>query len=100
MKTALRLAFIAFTVPVAASAQQTDEEWLRSCERNDDRLVVGTVVGTGLFDFGFTDGPADVLLRRLELTVRRRLDGLLQGDHPGQRARRGPGAASAGTGTR
>ena len=25
----------------------------------------------------FTDGPADVLLRRLELTVRRRLDGLL-----------------------
>lgn len=39
MKTALRLAFIALTVPVAASAQQTDEEWLRSCERNDDRLV-------------------------------------------------------------
>ncbi len=31
----------------------------------------------------FTDGPADVLLRRLELTVRRRLDGLLQGDHLG-----------------
>jgi uncharacterized protein (DUF58 family) len=31
----------------------------------------------------FADGPADVLLRRLELTVRRRLDGLLQGDHLG-----------------
>jgi uncharacterized protein (DUF58 family) len=31
----------------------------------------------------FTDGPSDVLLRRLELTVRRRLDGLLQGDHLG-----------------
>ena len=31
----------------------------------------------------FTDGPTDVLLRRLELTVRRRLDGLLQGDHLG-----------------
>jgi uncharacterized protein (DUF58 family) len=32
----------------------------------------------------FTDGgPADALLRRLELTVRRRLDGLLQGDHLG-----------------
>jgi uncharacterized protein (DUF58 family) len=31
----------------------------------------------------FTDGSADVLLRRLELTVRRRLDGLLQGDHLG-----------------
>jgi uncharacterized protein (DUF58 family) len=31
----------------------------------------------------FTDGPDDVLLRRLELTVRRRLDGLLQGDHLG-----------------
>ena len=31
----------------------------------------------------FTDGPADVLLRRLELTVRRKLDGLLQGDHLG-----------------
>jgi hypothetical protein len=31
----------------------------------------------------FTDGPADILLRRLELTVRRRLDGLLQGDHLG-----------------
>jgi uncharacterized protein (DUF58 family) len=31
----------------------------------------------------FTDGPADVLLRRLELTVRRRLDGLLQDDHLG-----------------
>ncbi len=28
-------------------------------------------------------GNADVLLRRLELTVRRRLDGLLQGDHLG-----------------
>jgi uncharacterized protein (DUF58 family) len=31
----------------------------------------------------FADGPSDVLLRRLELTVRRRLDGLLQGDHLG-----------------
>jgi uncharacterized protein (DUF58 family) len=31
----------------------------------------------------FADGPTDVLLRRLELTVRRRLDGLLQGDHLG-----------------
>ena len=31
----------------------------------------------------FTDGPADILLRRLELTIRRRLDGLLQGDHLG-----------------
>jgi uncharacterized protein (DUF58 family) len=31
----------------------------------------------------FGEGPADVLLQRLELTVRRRLDGLLQGDHLG-----------------
>ena len=31
----------------------------------------------------FAEGPADVLLQRLELTVRRRLDGLLQGDHLG-----------------
>ncbi len=32
----------------------------------------------------FSDGPNDLLLlRRLELTVRRRLDGLLQGDHLG-----------------
>lgn len=29
------------------------------------------------------DGPTDVVLRRLELTVRRRLDGLLQGNHLG-----------------
>jgi len=32
---------------------------------------------------GLTDGSADVLLRRLELTGRRRLDGLVQGDHLG-----------------
>jgi uncharacterized protein (DUF58 family) len=31
----------------------------------------------------FGEGPADVLLQRLEYTVRRRLDGLLQGDHLG-----------------
>ncbi|MGY1842681.1 DUF58 domain-containing protein [Modestobacter sp. SYSU DS0875] len=31
----------------------------------------------------FGSGPSEVLLRRLELTVRRRLDGLLQGDHLG-----------------
>jgi uncharacterized protein (DUF58 family) len=31
----------------------------------------------------FGEGPVDVLLQRLELTVRRRLDGLLQGDHLG-----------------
>jgi uncharacterized protein (DUF58 family) len=31
----------------------------------------------------FGEGPSDVLLQRLELTVRRRLDGLLQGDHLG-----------------
>ncbi|MGY1749077.1 DUF58 domain-containing protein [Modestobacter sp. SYSU DS0511] len=31
----------------------------------------------------FGSGPSQVLLRRLELTVRRRLDGLLQGDHLG-----------------
>ena len=37
----------------------------------------------------FADGPADVLLRRLELTVRRRLDGLL-----GPRRRHGSRAAT------
>ncbi|WP_156036345.1 DUF58 domain-containing protein [Blastococcus sp. URHD0036] len=31
----------------------------------------------------FAEGPADVLLQRLELTIRRRLDGLLQGDYSG-----------------
>ena len=47
----------------------------------------GSGVGAEAPDDGtpprFADGPADVLLRRLELTVRRRLDGLLQGDHLG-----------------
>ncbi|MCW2685008.1 MAG: uncharacterized protein JWP33_2921 [Blastococcus sp.] len=47
----------------------------------------GSGVESGSGDGGapprFADGPADVLLRRLELTVRRRLDGLLQGDHLG-----------------
>ena len=31
----------------------------------------------------FADGSSEVMLRRLELVVRRRLDGLLQGDHLG-----------------
>ncbi len=39
--------------------------------------------GTGAAPPHFDEGPADVLLQRLELTVRRRLDGLLQGDHLG-----------------
>ena len=42
----------------------------------------------------FADGPADVLLRRLELTVRRRLDGLLQGDHLGLVPGSGPRPAT------
>jgi uncharacterized protein (DUF58 family) len=47
----------------------------------------GSGVGSGSGTDGapprFADGPTDILLRRLELTVRRRLDGLLQGDHLG-----------------
>ncbi|SDC68813.1 Protein of unknown function DUF58 [Geodermatophilus telluris] len=47
----------------------------------------GSGVDPGAGDDGgpphFGEGPADVLLQRLELTVRRRLDGLLQGDHLG-----------------
>ncbi|SFP45898.1 Protein of unknown function DUF58 [Geodermatophilus dictyosporus] len=39
--------------------------------------------GSGEAPPHFGEGPADVLLQRLELTVRRRLDGLLQGDHLG-----------------
>jgi hypothetical protein len=39
MKTAPRLALFALILPSAALAQQSDEEWLRNCERNDDRLV-------------------------------------------------------------
>ena len=48
----------------------------------------------------FADGPADVLLRRLELTVRRRLDGLLQGDHLGLVPGRARRTATRGPTTR
>lgn len=39
MRHVLRLVLLAAILPAAASAQQTDDEWLRSCDRNDDRLV-------------------------------------------------------------
>ena len=39
MRYVLRLALLFAVLPAAGSAQRTDDEWLRSCERNDDRLV-------------------------------------------------------------
>lgn len=39
MRTALRLALLTLVLPATAAAQQTDDEWLRNCDRNDERLV-------------------------------------------------------------
>ncbi|MFP5252992.1 MAG: NHL domain-containing thioredoxin family protein [Actinomycetes bacterium] len=48
---------------------------LRFVEPDGDGLVVRTAVGTGLFDFGFTDGPADGALLQHPLGVAALPDG-------------------------
>jgi DUF4097 and DUF4098 domain-containing protein YvlB len=39
MRHVLRLALLATVLPATVAAQQTDDEWLRNCDRNDERLV-------------------------------------------------------------
>jgi thiol-disulfide isomerase/thioredoxin len=66
----LRDAWFAQTSGLAADGERL---WLADSETSSVRFVedeeVRTVVGTGLFDFGFRDGPADVALLQHPLGV-------------------------------